>query len=207
MATFTERGGKTIIKDSLDRDLLTVGFDGSLATASGPVGGITKLYDSGYLASDQAAIDTGAVIPVGFVSLEIRLFARTDEASDPGQLYLRLNNDSTAIYDWQRAGGSNVTAIASTQNGDTGFPILCPASNIANNWGATNFSLPGYDSAVSWKAAVWQDAYNVSSGSGRAFVRGGLYRSATPVNRLAVSCLNAAQKLRAGSRMAVYALA
>jgi len=173
---------------------------------AGPAGtgGMVKLFDS-LLGADAASIDTGAGgVAAGYACLEVRMFVRTDEASDPGQLYVRLNNDSTAIYDWQRAGGSNVTAIASTINGDTGWACLCASSSIANNWGAVTMSIPNYDNTLSWKAATWVDAYNVSSGSGRAFVRGGLYRSASAVSRIAVTCLNPAQKLRSGSRMTVW---
>jgi len=172
--------------------------------AGGSGSNMTKIFDQ-TLAADSFTIDTGVAIPAGAVALDVFLWSRTDEASNPGQLWLQFNGDTGANYQWIRTGGSNATSITSVQPTDNGLAILTSSggSTLPNVWGATRMTIPNYDQTTMPKSAIWTDGYS----NDRAFLRNGLWTNTAAINRIVVVCLTGTQKLKAGSRMAVFTVA
>jgi hypothetical protein len=173
----------------------------------GAAGGAAKLFDS-TLAAPAATIDSGAGGFVGtYAALQIMVYARTAAATPTDELYLRLNNDATAVYDWQRAGGSGTTAVISTVHADNGWDFIVAANSTASVFGVCTILIPNYAGTVAFKTATLTDGFvDNSAGNERAFTRVGQWRSTAAITRVSVVAAFSAANLMTGSRLVVWGL-
>lgn len=175
-------------------------------SSGGSSGGISKVYDN-TLAVDSTVIDTGANgVPAGFSSLEVFVYARTDEAVASSSFYVQLNNDATAIYDNESLRGINATASVVPTAASNGWGNSCPGNTAtANVFGAMQLSIPNYLGTTGFKDGLMYSGFaEATAANCIAGIRTVNYRSTSAITRVSVTPITGGVKFKAGSRMVVW---
>jgi hypothetical protein len=179
--------------------------DGTWAVPSGGGGSLALLADSGELGSAAATIDFTS-ISGSYKELELEWDLRGDTAAAFASVLLRINNDSTANYDWQQMFANNVTTFNALTNADTSIKVgLMPANTAtASLFGVGRVQVPNYASTHHKKALQSQcfEAQDASTGL-LVGIWGGQWRtSGTAITRLTL--LPSAGNFAAGSRALLW---
>jgi len=175
-------------------------------SGSAGAGGLVTLYDSGYLGSDAASIDTGAGgIAAGHGNLIVTLYLRATDAPVIQNILIRFNNDSGANYNESRVQANNANPVTTTAIAQTaGLLGAVPAAGAtANAFGAATVHIPAYDQTTNHKAALC-DAMAIDSAvadMSQSWV-GVQWKSTAAISRMAVFS-QAGGNIKAGSRMMV----
>lgn len=150
------------------------------------------------LAENLLAAPTGAVtfntIPGTFRHLELAFQARGDTAALTVEVFIRLNNDSTANYGTQRLSATNVTATAvdGTAAAQTGLrqhfiPAASAVANTAGHWRCFlhNYSGSVFAKPIHSSGGLWNNAGALgSAGELNLEQVTGLWFSVAPVTRI-----------------------
>ena len=179
-----------------------------LAALSGGGGAVTKLFDSTVSGSDAATIDTLAGgIPSGYAFLQIFASTRTSNTGGIDGIYVRVNNDSGANYDWERfrtvgAGTSMTTSGSAATNGWL-FDCAC-SDDTANQFGLMRMTIPFYDNIINRKIAEWTDNMVDPVTSNNVLgVYGGTWRSTSAISRISfVPAFGG--NIKVGSRVVIF---
>lgn len=178
-------------------------------SASGS-GGLTVLYDSGYLGANQASIDTGAGgIASGHFSLLIVAYLRSTAAVSSDNVLAVFNNDASAVYNASRiqSGGGAVAGLA--QSLATSALIgNCPAaSDTAKVFGALRGIMPAYDGTTNFKSGVFESGSATDvAGNQNNTATGISYESATAISQIKLVPGTGGASFLAGSRLVVYGM-
>ena len=187
-----------------------VNADGIITSASnvgisGVAGsGLTQLFDS-TLGVATASIDTGAGgIAGGHQALVVVIYGKTAVAgTDPG-VNVIVNNDSSAIYDfqeWLLSASGNSQANVQTQ---TSWALDFMGTNASDSYASSIVLwMPEYSATTFWKTASYSysSPYSQSPAQHSAFGTCG-YRATTAISRMKVT--GTGGNLAAGTRMTVY---
>ncbi len=190
------------------------GATGPTGAAGGTsIGNLVLVYRYTVTGSDKASIDTGVDTPDAGSNdwtngdlLEIYLYARTDEATDGSTLAVILNNDTTAVYDFQFLRGANVTASAGKSSGNTQWSLICAAANQAASFFSTNhFVIPNYAGTVGFKTGHSAGNFtNSVSTDLEVDLYAIAYRSTSAITRAKFLPNTAAKKFKVGTQLLIY---
>lgn len=161
---------------------------GDIVTAAEMRKGVGAVYDT-TLGGTAATIDTGATLPTSYATMEIEVYGRCDAAVLGNALWLRLNGDTAANYDYQysqTAAGttSGVEGFAQTLI-DVGF--VTGTSAPAGAFTQTIIELVNYGNVVGHKAVYARCAHKQGTTTGTLIVRqtAGFWRpTGAGVNRI-----------------------
>lgn len=134
--------------------------------------GAGAVYDT-TLGGTAATIDTGATLPITYATMEIEVYARCDAAVLGNALWLRLNGDTGANYDYQYS-----QATAGTLSGVEGFAqnvidvgFAAGASAPAGAFTQTTIEIVNYGNVVGQKAVYARCAHKQGTATGTLIVR------------------------------------
>ncbi len=168
---------------------------------------IAKLFDQ-TLAADTASIDTGldgVLLPSGYSSLRVLVYARSAAAVNNDTLELVLNNDTgNNYYSGGNYGGNGSgtwisNGIAYLSEGG----VLIGDSRGANRFSAYELSLPAY-SGTNFKNATGTGLSPRTTTETVSVAFGGVWVSTAAITRLSIVAL--AGNLKAGSRLTIYGM-
>jgi hypothetical protein len=165
------------------------------------------IYDSGPLASTQAAIDILS-IPATFAQLMLFIHGRGDTAASSVLAALRFNNDSGANYYFQRlfASAAASTAAESLAQTSMGVGALPAATAVTGFGGGIVVAIPGYSGSSFTKGAIALNAAPLGTTTGTIVTeqRAGVWNSSVAINR--ITLLAGAGNFAVGSRVVLYGL-
>jgi hypothetical protein len=195
--TITGAGGIAITVNADDIEV-----DGSAIAAGGSV----VLYDSGALGGTAASIDTGASgIGGGYDVLEIWALLRTDQAVAASTIDVRVNNDSSAVYSYQRVSGVNATASANVVAGATSWQISAVGASMASGvFHVIRMTIPFYTETVAHKAAeILHGRHDTTAANGSIEARALRWASTAAITRMAFIAPSTFNFI-AGSHVIIY---
>lgn len=171
-------------------------------------GGLTTIFDSGYLGGDVASIDTGAAGVTGsFFDLVILGYFRSSAAATSDNLLLTFNNDSGGNYEMTRVRNANTTVAGTSVVAQTSAIVgNCPAASAAANvFGPLRVDVPAYAGTTNFKTGVAASgSADTTAANAEVQLQVFLWASAAAVTRLKVA--TSVGQIKAGSRLAVYGL-
>jgi hypothetical protein len=168
--------------------------------------GAIVLYDSGALGSPAASIDTGAAgIAGGYTVLEVWALLRTDQAVAASTIDVRVNNDSSAVYSYQRLTGANATASANVVAGATSWQISAVGASMASGvFHVIRMTIPFYTETVAHKAAeVLHGRHDTTAANGSIEARALRWASTAAITRMAFIAPSTFNFI-AGSHVIIY---
>jgi hypothetical protein len=115
-------------------------------------------------------------------------YVRGDTAATTANVIMRINNDSSGNYDYQRH-YSSAAALAASEAFATGSPVVAgmPANSAgANLFGAFEVVIPHHYNTANNKAWVAEDSFKIGTASGNLFraSSAGFWRNNGGVDRL-----------------------
>jgi hypothetical protein len=176
------------------------------AAVAGVSGGATIIYDSGALGSPAASIDTGAAgIAGGYNVIEVWALLRTDQAVAASTIDVRVNNDSSAVYSYQRLTGGNATASANVVAGATSWQISAVGASMASGvFHVIRMTIPFYTETVAHKAAeVLHGRHDTTAANGSIEARAMRWASTAAITRMAFIAPSTFNFI-AGSHVIIY---
>lgn len=177
-------------------------------SGAGGAGGLIVLYDSGYIGSAQATLDTGAnAIPSGHFDLQVFLYCRTDRAAVQDNVNITINADSGAHYDYERVkgGGGTASALGSAANSGLGVTVAS-ATATSGEFSSLVMLVPSYDGTAGWKEIIALNGIpdtTTTNSIVQAF--GAQWRSTAAINQLTFAPA-VGLNFVTGSRLVVYAM-
>lgn len=184
------------------------------ATALEYAGGLNLIGDSGVLGADATSIDFSS-IPATYAHLVAFLYGRSDQTGvQMVGVYVRINNISTATYDYI---GTDVLATVASGYSSSGateiFAGEFPANNAtANLFGSSVLFFPNYSDGSNRKTMLMlSGGIDTESGTKTAWefdAQFGKNRANTAINRLTFlsGTTLGTNKFKAGSRATLYGL-
>lgn len=172
------------------------------------LGGGGALLASSTLGSAQASISITS-ISGSYKTLKLICNLRGDTAATEVELYVRLNNNSTAgDYYLQRFGATNTGTAAAQAIGATATVVASPmpaASATANLFGSLELTIPNYAASVI-HVCQWQSSWFNALSSGNLNIRfgAGALNSAAAITR--IDLLMASGNIDTGSTYELYGL-
>lgn len=165
------------------------------------------IYDSGYLSGATTTIDSTAIIPATYVSLEIHVLARTSEAALTGGYVMRLNNDSGTNYLRQFIRGNDSTASSLAAANATGIAVICPSATASSSiFGSAIYTIPFYTGGSHNRVVNWIDGTTSDSGSVRyANTQTARWFSNAAITRVSLIA-NSSSNFAVGSRMIIIGI-
>lgn len=179
---------------------------GLLSQGGSAAGAGFELISTTVLGSAAASV-TLSSIPATYTSLELRIVARSANATQFDELLLRLNADSGANYGYKQIINDTFTASQSTATSQTGVRIYGIAANtaVASNFSAMKIGLNGYkDANKKTNIRGFGGAVNFgASWAANSSLFGGIWNATTTVTSLTVSTYTGSN-LAAGTRVSLY---
>lgn len=160
------------------------------------------------LGSDQANIDTLAIIPNTYRHLRVVADLRSTTAGvSLVNANMRMNNDSGANYDWAYSAGSAATMSASqTQAATSAFIGNCPSDGAPAGYFSTHDIAIGHYASTSGVYKAWNLSSSVfisqAAGGSQCILMQGNWRSTSVLTRIQI--VLASGNVKAGSRLRVY---
>jgi hypothetical protein len=149
-----------------------------------------------------------AAIPATFRHLKILIIARGIAVATVDNIFLRFNNDSTAIYDYQRHTAENATIVASAAVAQTEIQIGEVAASTAPAGKAGVIEVIVFDYARTTFHKHVRTSYFRSEGTAaadqEAGLYGGIWRNTAAVTEIDV--IGGANVFEAGSRATLYGM-
>lgn len=146
-------------------------------------------------------------IPDTFTHLQLRVFGRTTASQVPDQVFIRLNNDTTAgNHNWHYLQGDGATASSGAGiSNETGIrcQAIVGANASANVFGAVIIDILDYTNTNKFKT-VKSIGGGDNNGSGQMGLSSGLYRSTNVINRIDIYGLFL--QFASGTRADLYGL-
>lgn len=142
-------------------------------------------------------VGSGGAADVEFVSisnsyshLQIRCFARGTETSDNVNVTVRVGNgtiDTGSNYAWHQlyGDGSSTGSSAGTTQSFMYMPQVATDLNSASVFGAVVIDILDYANTNKYKTLRGLGGFD-SNGSGKVFVRSGLWQSTSAINRIKI---------------------
>lgn len=192
-----------LANDSVDADKIDGADAADIRTLLGVIPQAV-LFDS-TLGGDAAAIDTGANgIAGGYNVLEVWMLTRTTEAASISSISVRVNNDSSAIYDLQVGRSNNVTnTAAATLAGTSWVFITAGASQLASYPALLRLTIPSYAVTTFFKLGETSVSVPDDTAANNFTDRHSLgWRSTAAITRMAVTA--GSGNLLTGSRLLIY---
>lgn len=179
---------------------------GDVVTAAEYAKGTGAIFNS-TLGADAASFDITGIVAT-YAHLRIVAQLRGTEATASSNAAIRFNNDSSAIYDWERLFGNGAAAGAGEGLAATGGQIgFIPGSTVGAGIAATlEIVIPNYAGTTFNKGYTSTCNHKVGVASGNVYtgVWGGQWRSTAAINR--ITLVPQANNFLAGSRVTVYAM-
>jgi hypothetical protein len=178
---------------------ITVNTGWQAYTTAVATGGFVSLYDSGYLGSAVASIDSNT-FSTAFNHLAVFLMGRTSKAATLDTISMQVNGDTGTNYNYQNWNGSGGAS------GQTAFPLsyLPGASETANFARTIQVDFPFYSQGTFYHNGEYtQIGYEPSDGASVSNALGLQWLSTSAINRIKVTPASAANFV-VGSRMIVY---
>lgn len=177
-------------------------LDGATWRASG----IAKI-DERLLSSTTADV-TFSSIPDGYSELQLRIQARSTNATSTTNVLLQFNGDTAANYDGQSAYGQTTGVGAAADLAATSIvvPEIAAASAPANHAGTLLLSIHRYAGTAWLKIVDGTSTLSFGTGAGSLVTRkvSGRWRSAAAITSIRV--LPSAGSFAAGSTVTLYGL-
>jgi hypothetical protein len=189
-----------------------VGADGSAVTTSldYKVGRSWQLIGSTRVAGSNAASIAFASIPGTYKHLMLVLAGRGDGAFGQDNIIIRVNSDSSAIYDYQYVQGANATLSGAAAVAQTAWLLgnLPCASATASLAGSQELIIADYAGTTFHKAAVGRALWATDNTAANQILRswGGKYRSASAITDVSIAFITAGNNLVIGSIASLYGM-
>ena len=192
-----------------------VGADGRVTSASsvaisgsGGAGGLIVLFDSGYLGSDAASIDTGANgIAGGHFCLIVFGYLRSSTAVNNDNVGITFNNDTAAHYGFERqtASGASVSSSGTANQSDGLVGVMPGANAAANYFGVVQATIVAYDNTTNFKTVHAHSATLDVGGTNQVVTDWAtVWNQAAAISRIRIRSSGGAGNLKAGSRVVIY---
>lgn len=147
-------------------------------------------------------------LPTTYAHMIAVVYGRGDTAATSIAIGLRLNNDTTANYDFQRLRATASTVSGLESLGATTIEVgSIPAATAgANLFSTVEFSLLNYGGATNNKTVYSHSGWKIGTVSGdlTTDAYSGFWRSSAAVSR--VTILPSAGNFAAGSRCSIYVM-
>lgn len=170
-------------------------------------GSVVRLYDT-LLTADTASFDFQN-ISQDYAALKVTVYGRASTAAVNDVVWIRFNNDATAIYDFQYVAGVAAAASAGETFAATSGNLGSVPANTAgaNLFGDVEAWIPNYANAVNNKAYIsaYANKWGVATGNIVSAQYVGFWRSNAAINRITVGA--GGTLFKAGSRCVLYGLA
>lgn len=177
---------------------------GDLITAAQINRWCVMLADS-VLDSPAATFDLTS-IPAHWSHLKLVAYLRGDSASVAVPVYVRFNNDASAIYDRQAlvANAATVTGSESISNTSAQIGNMPDSSGLADSFGVLELTIPYYAGTTDLKSASSIGGHKRDNSTGNVYVEqySVHWRSAAAINR--ITLLPSSGNFDTGSRVSLY---
>lgn len=143
------------------------------------------LISSNVLTSTAASVSFTS-IPSTYTDLMLRGSTRHTTAGAVRDLYIRVNNDATALYSFRDIEANGTTAASSANTSRTYYQSVNGSNSSAstsNTFAPFELYIPNYNVSQS-KAAFFSTATEANSATAYITISGQLYRSNTAISRL-----------------------
>lgn len=166
-----------------------------------------SIFDTTLGASATTIDVTG--ISATYAHLMLSIYARSDVAAASTNLFIQLNGDNAANYDYQQIIGNAAVVTAAESFGVANGAFLgnCPANTAgANLFGTTQVFIPHYAGSTNNKQITTIAGYKIGTTTGSlvANMVGSSWRSNAAINR--ITLIAPAGNLVAGTRLTIHAL-
>ena len=175
-----------------------------LGNGAGGGGGAYESIASNTLGADAASV-TFSGIPSTYASLQLRMNVKRSGTGGASVVYVRLNNDSSAIYTMHRIKGDGTTASAYGNTGNTesfGDGIAASTTN-ANIAGVSIIDIHDYASTTKNKTIRNFNGLDLN-GSGQVTLTSNLWESTAAISSLVISIPS--YNILAGSTFSLYGI-
>jgi hypothetical protein len=176
-------------------------------TNSQPAGLSSLVLFDQTLGGDAASIDTGANgIAQTAIGLLVHIVARTTQAVALSTVTMRLNGDSSAVYDRSEYHVTNATVSGSNTLAQTQWVMQCAGASIqAGSFTTISLVLPGYAGTVAHKAGIGNGMVSDSAAANNLTETRSLrWRNTAAVNQFTLAA--GGGNLLAGSRLTIFGL-
>ena len=175
-----------------------------LGNGAGGGGGAYESIASNTLGADAASV-TFSGIPSTYASLQLRMNVKRSGTGGASVVYVRLNNDSSAIYTMHRIKGDGTTASAYGNTGNTesfGDGIAASTTN-ANIAGVSIIDIHDYASTTKNKTIRNFNGLDLN-GSGQVTLTSNLWESTAAISSLVISIPS--YNILAGTTISLYGI-
>lgn len=198
--------GYTALPTKNPGDVLTSALWNTYLQGNADNGFMRMLADT-TLVGSAATIDFTS-IPATFAHLRLAIYGRGDTVAVGTNILARLNNDSTAVYQYQLLLASAAVASAVEGLAQTSIVLgnMPAASAGANFFGACVIDLLHYAGATNQKVLEYLTGFRSggATGNGTTYKGSGWWANGAAINRLTL--IPAAGNFVAGTRATLYGI-
>lgn len=194
-------GSALTVKDegvSLSAAVASIDFVGAGVTATGTTAVTVTIPTAVVLISENVLGGTAASVSFTSIAatyrdLRVVVRGRGDKAATFADVFMRVNNDSTAIYDYELTDANNTTISGSGNVAQTSWHVgwIAASTGASGQTGVCDTTIYDYRGTTFHKAYFSRGAIKTSTGAPAAsnlFLRhhGGWYRSTSAITRVDV---------------------
>lgn len=163
-----------------------------------------KLLGSAVLASPATSVSVSGLDGSEYITFMVRWIGKTDATTGTGSLYLRLNNDSSALYYTNSFTQTSTTLTGANVSADNEFGAIATLDDGADSVSSGTVDII-MASGVFPTAIQSKSAYSRGATTANQLVTGGIYYSTAEITQITLIMIGGGT-LEVGTQMYVYGL-